>query len=151
MPTSDELRDVQTQLATLTAAVERMEKAMSAYTSLDKDVGIVQLKQAHTTDAITHMRERVEQHAAACLRADEIIHKRVDEIGKDTASFQARATGGFYVVCGIGAVVISICTWALAQITKNTETNIEQNQRIVQMEKSFADVQQRLVAKGEVK
>lgn len=146
----DDMTEVKTQLATLTAAVVRMEGTMASYISLDKDMGIMRLQQTHFGEALTHVRERMEQNAVSCIRADEIIHKRVDDIVKDTTTFSSRATGGFYVVCAMGTVVVALCTWALAQITKNAEINIEQTQRLMSVERSVAELERRLT-KGEGK
>lgn len=138
---NEDLVEIKTQLATMASSMQRLEVAVAAYPTLERDIRLMELKQSHSDDAVSHVRERMETNASACVRADEIIHKRVDELSKDTSTFSARATGGFYVVCAMGTIVVALCTWALSQITKNTEINIEQSQRIAQVERSLTELQ----------
>lgn len=115
---------IKSQLALLTSEVGRLASGLNNLNVLDKDMSVLKMQQSHTTDAVQHVRDRLDQFSSISNRADDAIHKRVDEVVRTNEdrymtkeSFEAKIWPIRAIVFGMaGATGLAVLTAVLAKV-----------------------------------
>ena len=141
MPADEELAleiaEVKGQLKGLVDSISRIEGHMQMVAGIDRNMAEVKITQAHTSDALNHIRERMDQNTAASTSAINVVHSRIDSLTKEQTKFESRVMGAWYVTCGLATIVVAVSTWALNEINASVRLNIQQDQRIIVLERQL--------------
>ena len=142
------------QMESVSQAVSRIENFFQQVINpIDRRMGEMSLSLQHLQEKVLDTREQTvacnESHKASTKQLTE----RIDDVHDTAAALENKATAGLRVAlwfCGVfSAIVFSAGGWLVAQVGKNTEMNLVQQQRIEQLEKQLVDVrdQQRAATK----
>jgi len=142
------------QMESVSQALSRIENVIQQVINpIDRRMGELTLSVQHLQEKVQDTREQTVGCAEAHKASTKQLTERVDAVHDMAAALENKSTAGLRVAlwfCGIfGAITFSAGGWLVAQVGKNTEMNLVQQQRIEQLEKQLVDVrdQQRTATK----
>lgn len=127
------LANVEGQLAGLQDGQSRIEDQLHKVLQLDRTVAEVVVRQAHTSDAIDHVRKRLDESRVNLEQADTKMSERIDL----ASMFHGRVTGALYVIVALLGALAGAAGWVLLRVEDNSRMNAVQEMRLQLIEEDL--------------
>lgn len=131
------LASMEGQLAVVAPSLQRIEEQLQRLVMLDKTVAELAVRQSHSVDAISHIRERIDENRTQQVSAHTALTARVEETARSSARFENRISGALYVVMSLLAVAATCGGWLLNRVDEMSKTNAVQENRLASLERDM--------------
>lgn len=135
------LASLEGQLSVMNQAMARIEDQLQKVVMLDRAVAEITVRQLHTSDAIDHVRQRLEEQRETQDATAGRLHARIDTSTRESSRFENKVTGALYVVVALLGIVAGAAGWVLLRLDDNTRINAVQEMRIDRLEYELKELQ----------